>query len=157
MLKLRLSGAINLFGAALAVGLLLLSAAAWVSINEVRIGGALYTKVVAGKDLVADILPPPMYVIEAYLEATTAHSNGSVGEAAKTAKRLTQLRADYDARTAHWRDIEILPQAKALLYGDSDKAAQKVWSSAFRMTDALQRSDMAAAEAANSDMIAAYQ
>ena len=157
MLKLRLSGAMNLFGAALAVGLLLLSAAAWVSINEVRIGGALYTKVVAGKDLVADILPPPMYVIEAYLEATTAHSNGSVGEAAKTARRLTQLRADYDARIAHWREIEILPQAKALLYGDSDKAAQKVWSSAFRLTDALQRSDLAASEAANSDMIAAYR
>jgi methyl-accepting chemotaxis protein len=157
MLKLRLSGAMNLFGLALAAGLILLSLSAWVSINQVRIGGSLYTKVVAGKDLVADILPPPLYVIEAYLEASSAFSNGSVGEAARTAKRLTQLRSDYDARIAYWRDVHMLPQAKALLYGDSDKAAQKVWSSAFRLTDALQRSDLAAASAANVDMIAAYK
>ena len=157
MLKLRLSGAMNLFGLALAAGLILLSLSAWVSINQVRIGGSLYTKVVAGKDLVADILPPPLYVIEAYLEASSALSNGSAGEAARTAERLTQLRSDYDGRIAYWRDVHMLPQAKALLYGDSDKAAQKVWSSAFRLTDALQRSDLAAASAANVDMIAAYK
>jgi methyl-accepting chemotaxis protein len=156
MFRLRLAGAMNLFGAALAAGLVLLSIAAWVSINQVRIGGTLYTQVVAGKDLIADILPPPLYVIEAYLEAKTAYSNASPTQAAKTAKRLTQLRSDYDARIAYWREVPVLPAAKALLYGDSDKAAQKVWSSAFRLTDSLQRSDQAAADAANIDMTTAY-
>ncbi len=157
MPKLRLSGAMSLFGLALAAGLILLSLSAWVSINQVRIGGSLYTKVIAGKDLVADILPPPLYVIEAYLQASTAASDGSQDEASKTASRLKRLRADYDARVEYWRDIEILPQAKALLYEDSDKAAQKVWDAAFRLTDALQKSDPAAASAANADMMTAYR
>ncbi len=156
MFRLRLAGAMNLFGAALAAGLVLLSIAAWVSINQVKIGGTLYTQVVAGKDLIADILPPPLYVIEAYLEAKTAYSSASPTQAAKTAKRLTQLRSDYDARIAYWRDLPVLPAAKGLLYGDSDKAAQKVWSAAFRLTDSIQRSDQAAADAANIDITVAY-
>ena len=47
------------------------------ALNDLRVGGPLYGKIKLGNDLVADILPPPEYVIEAYLEATLAHA-GSV-------------------------------------------------------------------------------
>ena len=37
--------------------------------SELKVGGSSYERIIAGKDLVADILPPPLYVVEAYLEA----------------------------------------------------------------------------------------
>ena len=47
---------------------------AWASslnrdINEVKVNGPLYRQIVEGKDLIADILPPPEYIIESYLTA----------------------------------------------------------------------------------------
>ncbi len=41
-------------------------------IQQISVGGPVYSRIVQGKDLVADILPPPAFVIEAYLEATLA-------------------------------------------------------------------------------------
>ncbi len=37
--------------------------------RETMIGGALYIKLIQLKDIVADVLPPPMYIIETYLSA----------------------------------------------------------------------------------------
>ena len=42
------------------------------SLNVVKIGGPLYDRIVQGKDLIADVLPPPAYIIEAYLTANIA-------------------------------------------------------------------------------------
>ena len=36
-------------------------------LDELRINGLMYQKIVLGKDLTADILPPPEYAIESYL------------------------------------------------------------------------------------------
>ena len=36
-------------------------------LSQLEVNGPLYQRVVQGKDLVADILPPPEYVIETYL------------------------------------------------------------------------------------------
>ena len=44
---LRISGAMNLFGAALLVGVALVATVAWRTINEVRIGGAAGARAVA--------------------------------------------------------------------------------------------------------------
>ena len=46
------------------------------------------------KDLVADVLPPPLYVIEAYLEANLA-SNGSK-PLPEVRSRMAELRKQYD-------------------------------------------------------------
>ena len=36
------------------------------SIDDIRIGSTNYTRIVMGKDLIADILPPPLYPAEAF-------------------------------------------------------------------------------------------
>ena len=38
-------------------------------LREVRVTGPIYERIVQSKDLVADILPPPEYIIESYLVA----------------------------------------------------------------------------------------
>src|SRR5947208_1167664 len=82
---------------------LLLGVGGWIAysnLNEIRIGGPIQTKNQQASDLVADILPPPEYVIEAYLEATLL--NAHPGEYQVHAARLAKLKADYDQRHAYW-------------------------------------------------------
>ena len=70
--RLKSMGTILIFGTVMAIGMIVTIAIGAVSIDKIRIGGAAYEEVVLTKDLVADILPPPLYIIEAYLEANLA-------------------------------------------------------------------------------------
>ena len=63
---------VTLFAIATIVGFSAVVAISNWALNDLRVGGPLYGKIKLGNDLVADILPPPEYVIEAYLEATMA-------------------------------------------------------------------------------------
>ncbi|HXD01937.1 MAG TPA: methyl-accepting chemotaxis protein [Novosphingobium sp.] len=89
-----------------ALGLVLIAialAAVTVSLgigNEIRIGGRLHAQERDYADLVADILPPPEYIIEPWLE-TTLIAQGE-GSAADHLERLAALRRDYETRKAYW-------------------------------------------------------
>ena len=70
--RLSLSSAIVAFGVVLAIGFAALVSTSLYALKELKVGGPLYSDIKLGNDLIADILPPPEYVIEAYLEATLA-------------------------------------------------------------------------------------
>ena len=55
-----------------------------------------------GKDIVADILPPPLYIIEAHLIAYQL-LDAPAGERDALAARLPALQKDYDERNAYWQ------------------------------------------------------
>ena len=71
-LRLTISRAILAFGFIVAIGLAAVIVTSNLALNQLKVGGPLYNKIKLGNDLVADILPPPEYVIEAYLEVTLA-------------------------------------------------------------------------------------
>ncbi|MET3666964.1 methyl-accepting chemotaxis protein [Caulobacter sp. 1776] len=156
-MRLRLAGAMNLFGGALALGLIVLIAASWNAIATVRIGGPLYTKIVAGKDLTADILPPPLYVIEAYLDAQTAYRLRTPAETDSADKELRRLKSEYEARATYWRAYDFDPRVKSVLLGESDANAQKAWAASERLIQALRANDGPAADAAFADMTTSYR
>src|SRR5204863_2659159 len=74
MMKIRVSifTTIVLFGVITALGLCAILAVSMYANSQLRVGGPLYSQIKLGNDLVADILPPPAYVVEGYLEATLA-------------------------------------------------------------------------------------
>ena len=155
-MRLKLSGAMNLFGAALAIGLVLLAAGSWNTVATLRIGSPLYARIIDGKDLIADILPPPMYVIEAYLDAQSAYHERSPDRIARTEAELGRLKHDYEARVAHWRATPGDPQVKTVLLEESDAQAQAVFRDADAMIAALNAGDAASAAAAYAGMSEAY-
>jgi methyl-accepting chemotaxis protein len=69
--------------------------------EQVRINGGRYDEIIASKDLLADVLPPPAYVIEAKLVAHEA-LDASSSDVDAAAARVKKLRDDYDARKTHW-------------------------------------------------------
>ncbi|WP_421739247.1 methyl-accepting chemotaxis protein [Caulobacter sp.] len=147
----------NLFGAALAGGLVVLAAVSWLAIETVRVGGPLYEKIVAGKDLTADILPPPLYVVEGYLDAKLAYAAGASADLRHAAQSLAKHRAEYDARLSYWRAIDFDPAVKSVLMGQSNDQAQIVWSSADAMVKAMASGDMATATAEEARLTQAFE
>lgn len=80
-----------------------------------------------GKDVVADILPPPLYLVEAQLIARTLFDETS-GDNGQLLARLDELKNDYDKRNRYWeanRDITL--QIKQALLGDQRNQADLWW------------------------------
>lgn len=57
---------ISLVGISVA-GFVLFGILAFYTLNQLKVNGPLYKRIVQGKDLIADVLPPPEYIIETYL------------------------------------------------------------------------------------------
>ena len=49
------------------IGFTVYGAVSFHTLNALKVNGPLYQDIVQNKDLVADVLPPPEYIIESYL------------------------------------------------------------------------------------------
>lgn len=72
------------------------------TINELKVNGPLYERIVQSKDLIADVLPPPEYIIESYLVSLQLVAEEAPAEQAKLIARLKALQGEYDTRHAYW-------------------------------------------------------
>ena len=152
---LSISSAILAFGLFLVVGFIAVVGAGTYALRELKIGGALYSDIKLGNDLIADILPPPAYVLEAYLEATLAMREPD--QLAAHGERLVQLRKDYDDRKAYWTKSNLAPGLKTALVSKSDEEVQTFWTLVSdRLLAALKNKDTAAAERAYAQLKDAY-
>ena len=154
-MKITISRAIVAFGLVTAIGLAAMLITSGYALNQLRVGGPLYSQIKLGNDLVADILPPPVYVLEAYLEATLALREPSRLSAHQ--ERLKQLHKEYDERRDFWGKSEIDASTKKKLTSDSDAEVRKFWSIAEQeMLPALSKNDKDAAEKAYAKLASIY-
>lgn len=80
-----------------------------------------------GKDVVADILPPPLYLIEAQLVVYDLLQADSAARQPLLDK-LASLKKDYDTRNEYWELSELDPAIKAILLGEQRKHADLFWA-----------------------------
>ncbi|MCK1393314.1 methyl-accepting chemotaxis protein [Bradyrhizobium sp. 1] len=154
-IRLSLSSAIIAFGIVIAIGFTAVVSTSLYALRELKVGGPLYSDIKLGNDLIADILPPPEYVIEAYLEATLAMREPD--QLAAHGDRLVQLRKDYDERKAFWVGSSLSADLKTALVSKSDAEVQKFWKLlSDQLLPALKAKDMAAAERAYAQLKDAY-
>jgi methyl-accepting chemotaxis protein len=155
-IRLSISMMITIFAVTVAVGLAAMLTTSTMALKELRVGGPLYTQIKLGNDLVADILPPPAYIIEAYLEATLALRRP--GEFAAHGARLSQLHRDYTERKDFWTKSGLENAIKKRLTVDSDAEVQKFWNATENeLMPALAKGDIAQADAAYAKLEASYQ
>jgi methyl-accepting chemotaxis protein len=124
-IRLSISSAITVFGLVLAAGFGSVVLTGAYALKELKVGGPLYDSIKLGNDLVADILPPPAYVIEAYLEATLALREPDKLE--EHEKKLAQLKKDYEDRKTFWTASALQADLKAILVERSDNEVKKFW------------------------------
>lgn len=154
-IRVSLSAAVIAFGIVLAIGFTAVVSTSLYALRELKVGGPLYSDIKLGNDLIADILPPPEYVIEAYLEATLAMREPD--QLAAHGERLVQLRKDYDERKAFWISSSLSADLKTALVSKSDAEVQKFWKILTdQLLPALKSKDMAGAERAYAQVKDAY-
>jgi methyl-accepting chemotaxis protein len=142
--KLNVSGAIALLGAVIATGVVISAAIGTYTLYNVRIGGPAYARIIEGKDLLADVLPPPEYVIEAYLDATLAYQGRLTPDQAK--QNIAKLRKDYDDRHDYWQKSDLPTDLKTKLTDESSAKVAKFWDAVEnQMLPALAHGDKAQA------------
>jgi len=154
-LRLSISSAIIAFGLLLILGFAAVVATGAYALRELKVGGPLYSDIKLGNDLIADILPPPAYVLEAYLEATLAMREQDQITAHQ--ERLTQLRKDYEDRKAFWSASSLARELKAALVEKSDSEVQEFWKLVFdQLLPALKAGDHSAADRAYTQLKGVY-
>src|SRR2546429_470952 len=116
--RLTISRAILIFGLVTALGLGTVIATSVYGLSQLKVGGPLYNQIKLGNDLVADILPPPEYVIEAYLESTLLLHDPA--QLAEHRDRLAQLKKAYGERRDFWAKAHLDPVPKTTLAAKSD-------------------------------------
>jgi signal transduction histidine kinase len=126
------------------------------ALTRLKVGGPIYDKLAMDSALVADVLPPPEYILEPYLEATLAlEQPAALG---KHRAHLLALRKTYDERNRFWMSQPIGGAIKTLMIQYSDPEAESFW----RLTEqqflpALARGDRHAALTAYAGMSDAYR
>jgi twitching motility protein PilJ len=88
------------------IGLLIFIALSFYAINKVRVGGSVFNEIQSISDLNADILPPPLYAVDAYAAASEAYVASTNSDFAKRDKKLdeiTQLEKDFKTRAEFWK------------------------------------------------------
>lgn len=72
------------------------------TLDTLKIRGPLYQRIIEGKDLLADILPPPEYILESYLVVLQAREAATPAEITVYEDQLHKLQGEYETRQAYW-------------------------------------------------------
>jgi methyl-accepting chemotaxis protein len=97
------------------IGFIIFGSLSYSTLNTLKVNGSLYRRIVQGKDLIADILPPPQYIIESYLVALQMIDEKDPARLDTLLRKTRVLKDDpvggYDVRHEHW--VKDLPENTA--------------------------------------------
>ena len=82
--------------------------------NTIAIDGNLYNRLIYSKDMTADVLPPPLYLIESYLDSLLLSRQTPVDQQ-QTRQELQRLRQEYQSRLHYWQQNHQLSPALSVL------------------------------------------
>ncbi len=115
--------------------------------SKARVNGEIYNSIIQGKDVMADVLPPPAYILEAFLVASQLSDATSSAELQKFSGQLAQLRKDYDDRHSFWMQNLTNAALKNTLTTEAHEPAMQFFETVDKeFLPAITRGDKAAAK-----------
>ena len=102
--NLSLTKKLLLLAAVFAVGFLSFGAVAMQTLDTVKVNGPNYQEIIHNKDLLADVLPPPAYIVEPCLVVNLMPRAKSPEALAELVKRLEKMKGEFLARQDYWAD-----------------------------------------------------
>lgn len=100
--QLKIKNKIFLIICVFLLGFVFFGAYSFRTLSVVRINGPIYNKITLGKDLVADILPPPEYIIESYLLTFELINETDKTKINELTNRMKDLEDEYFKRHEFW-------------------------------------------------------
>jgi methyl-accepting chemotaxis protein len=97
------------------------------TLHTLRIHGNLYNQIVMSKDLIADVLPPPGYIIESYLDVLQVVDETDPARMDYFFTELKRLQTDFNERHEFWINEKLLESGSlrdAMLKGAYDPSVQ---------------------------------
>ena len=83
-------------------GLLAVFLATWLPLRATQVNGRVYTHILDRKELSADVAPPPLYVIEAWLTVLRISQEYDAAKRAGLGKQLAEQKALFEKAHARW-------------------------------------------------------
>ncbi len=82
------------------------------TLDHLKVNGPVYAEIVQGKDLIADVLPPPEYIIESYLLVLEMNNTTAADEdkRADLIDRSARLEREFEKRHLYWD--RVLPEGQ---------------------------------------------
>jgi signal transduction histidine kinase/CheY-like chemotaxis protein/HPt (histidine-containing phosphotransfer) domain-containing protein len=102
--NLRIKTQLLLLCCLMLAGFIVFGVISFRAVNEIEVNGPVYQKIVQGKNLIADILPPPAYILESYLTLIQLDDENNPEKQQSLVKKFKKLRKEYYERYEFWRN-----------------------------------------------------
>ena len=122
-IKTKLAALVGLF----AVGFVGFGFMARNALENVKVNGPIYQEIVLGKDLIADILPPPEYIIESYLVVLQLVGEADRDRQGEFTRNLRKLQEEYAVRHEFWAKSLREGEMKTTMVADSYRPAMEFY------------------------------
>jgi methyl-accepting chemotaxis protein len=142
----------------LVIGFSLFGFATFKAMNTLNVNGPIYQRIVQGKDIIADVLPPPEYIIESYLVALQLTQATAPSEISALVARFQMLKTEYESRHGYWLNQSLGQELHAPLVERSYQSAQAFYNEANqRFLPSIQTGDRDGSLASLMKMRHAYE
>ncbi len=141
-----------------ALGYIIYGVWSFKTLNELKVTGPLYQRIALRKDLIGEILPPRIYIIESYLVTLQLLDAGDKAEKKVLIESLKKLRREYDERYKFWLANTLDDDRSDQLLTQSHLSAEAFYAIAFNeLVPAIQKDDRRLALAATARMKPLYE
>ncbi len=143
----------------LVIGFSLFGIATFKAMTTLNVNGPVYQRIAQGKDIIADVLPPPEYIIESYMVALqlTVTEDFYDMKTQALVSRFKKLKSAYDARHSFWLTQPLDQELHDLLLERSYQPAQAFYAEAEqKFLPAILAGDRDGALASFQDMRRSY-
>jgi methyl-accepting chemotaxis protein len=118
------------------------------TVNEVKVNGPIYQDIERSQDVIADVLPPPEYLVETMLIAYQLLEAGDPGEIESLSDRGERLQSEYSVRHEYWERTLPPGSLRSALVDSSYLPAQRIQEALTkRFLPAIRAGDKVAARA----------
>jgi methyl-accepting chemotaxis protein len=156
--NLKLSHRFTVLISLFMLGFLVYGGWSFKTLEELKVNGPVYQRIVQGKDLIADILPPPEYIIESYLVAMQLHDATEKSEVDTLVERFKVLKGEYDTRHAFWQKENLESELADAFLKKAHEPATVFYATAFNeFIPAVQKQEKDAATTAMLKMRQSYE
>ncbi|MGX5668364.1 methyl-accepting chemotaxis protein [Rhizobium daejeonense] len=114
-----------LFGLIVTSGLMASVGVQQHALSTLKVGGPVYSQIENEKDLVADILPPPLYLVQAYGLANEAMIHSELMET--NVRSIRDLKDEYSRRLAYWGTASLPADLRNTLNEQVIRTAEVFW------------------------------
>ena len=125
-MKLTIARLSFIFGAVVSIGIVAAIAIQKYALDHLQVNGPVYRDLVERMDLKADILPPPLYVVEAFALANDAVLHREHIDEDLAA--LAELKTAYDTRADFWKERELGTPIMDSLNQDVFASGEQFWA-----------------------------